>query len=261
MTARLFLLDYERTLRGRKTWLALGMLVYAVLSMPLVVERPPPHVAEALAVWFGDVSLFSIFMFVWIDLAMNKVIAFLPVVLASGVILTERDTGVLAVLAAKPLGLARYFVLRATSACLVMLTLHLFTQALGLLWFPGKIDGFDRAVFSMAMTLHAFAAVFATALSATIAVIVRRRLGSAMVGLGVLGLLVGLALIGFYQPAWRTISHMNPITLGSLSVGSLEALSVGFILTPIAVLVALTMLTLWVGAGFAARMEGRSESD
>ena len=258
MTARLFLLDYKRTLRDRKTWLSLGMLVYAVLSMPLVVARPPAHVAEALELWFGNVSPFSMFMFVWIDLAMNKVIAFLPVVLASGILLTERDTGVLAVLAAKPLGLPRYFVLRATSACLVMFTLHLVTHALGLLWFPSRIDGFDRAVFSLAMALHAFAAVFATALTATIAVMVRRRLGSALVGLGVLATLVGLALIGFYQPAWRTVSYLNPITLGSLSVGKLETLNVRFILVPIVALVALTSLTLWIGAGFARRMEEQS---
>lgn len=255
---RLVHLDYRRTLRDRKTWLALGMLVYAVVSMPLVVEKPPPHVKDAITEWFGDATPFAVFMFVWIDLAMNKVIAFLPAALASGVVLTERDTGVLAIFAAKPLGLARYFVVRAVSACLVMLSLHLVTQLLGLVWFPGRIMGFQPVAFALAMTLHAFAAVFATALCATLAMVVGKRLGAFLLAIAILGTLVGVALIGFYQPAWKTISYLNPITLGSLSVGSVNSLDLSIIGPPIVALLAMTGVTLAVGAHFAARMEAAS---
>jgi ABC-2 type transport system permease protein len=255
---RLFYLDYRRTLRDRKTWLALGMLVYAVVSMPLVVEKPPPHVKDAMTEWFGDATPFAVFMFVWIDLAMNKVIAFVPAVLASGVVLTERDTGVLAILAAKPLGLPRYFMVRAVSVCLVMLSLHVLTQLLGLVWFPGRITGFQPAAFALAMTLHAFAAVFATALCAMLAMVVGKRSGAVLLGIAILGTLVGVALIGFYQPAWRTISYLNPVTLGSLSVGSLDALDLSMIGPPIVALLAMTGAALVVGARFAARMEAAS---
>lgn len=255
---RLVYLDYRRTLSDRRTWLALGMLVYAVVSMPLVVEKPPPHVKDAIMEWFGDATPFAVFMFVWIDLAMNKVVAFVPAVLASGVVLTERDTGVLEILAAKPLGLPRYFMVRAVSVCLVMLSLHLLTQLLGLVWFPGRITGFQPAAFALAMTLHAFAAVFATALCAMLAVAVGKRLGAALLGIAILGTLVGVALIGFYQPAWKTISYLNPITLGSLSVGSLDALGVSVIGPPIVALLAMTGVTLVAGARFAARMEAAS---
>ena len=44
-------------------------------------------------------------------------VAFLPVILASGVVLRERDTGALAMLAAKPITMPRYFVVRTLSAC------------------------------------------------------------------------------------------------------------------------------------------------
>lgn len=255
---RLVCLDYRRNLSDRKTWLALGMLVYAVVSMPLVVEKPPPHVKDAMTEWFGGATPFAVFMFVWIDLAMNKVIAFVPAVLASGIVITERDTGVLAILAAKPLGLPRYFLVRAVSVCLVMLSLHLLTQLLGLVWFPGRITGFEPTAFALAMTLHAFAAVFGTALCAMLAVAVGKRLGAALLGIMILGTLVGFALIGFYQPAWKTVSYLNPITLGSLSVGSVDALDVALIGPPILALLVLTGVTLAAGARFAARMEAAS---
>jgi len=114
---RLAYLDYRATLRERKTWLAAAMLAYAVLAVPILLENPPEHVREAIADWFGDADPFAVFMFVWIDLVMNKTVALLPVILGGGVLLRERDTGVLALLAAKPISMPRYFVLRTLSAC------------------------------------------------------------------------------------------------------------------------------------------------
>src|SRR5688572_29100932 len=125
---RLQWLDYLATLRERKTWLCAAMLVYAVVSIPVVLARPPEHVRDVVAVWLGSADPFILFMYVWIDLVMNKVIAFVPAVLASGVVLRERDIGVLPLVASKPLSMARYFRLRAVSACAVMATLHIATQ-------------------------------------------------------------------------------------------------------------------------------------
>lgn len=252
---RLLWLDVRAALRERKTWIAAAMLVYAVLAVPLILARPPEHVREAIAAFFHDDDPFVVFMFVWIDLVMNKIVGFLPVVLASSVLLRERDTGVLAVLAAKPLPLSRYFVLRTASACAVMLTLYVASQLFAAVWFSSQVAGFRPDVFLAAMSLHVFAAVFATAFAATVAVAVGRRGASALLSLVVLGLLVGMALIGFYQPAWGTVVLANPLTLGAQSLGHLGALGPAVLLPPMLALTVLTLVTIAVGARLARRLE------
>jgi len=248
---RLVLLDFLATLRERKTWIAAAMLAYAVLAIPMVLEKPPEHVREAISVWFDDTEPFAVFMFVWVDLAMNKTHAFLPVVLGSGVLLRERDTGVLELLAAKPVSMSRYFVVRALSVCAVMLSLFVAAQLFGAAWFSMKVKGFHVKPFLGAMALHALGGVWATALAATIAVAVRRRGISALVSLLVLGSLVGLSLVGYYQPAWRAMTYANPFTLAALSLGRLGSLDAAFLLPPMLALLALTALTIAVGARFA----------
>jgi ABC-2 type transport system permease protein len=252
---RFALLDYLASLRERKTWLAVAMLVYAVVAIPVLLERPPEHVREAIAAWFGDAGPFAVFMFVWIDLVMNKVVAFIPVILASGVVLRERDTGVLALLAAKPITMPRYFVIRTLSVCAVMLTLYVATQLAGALWFRGRVAGFKPGTFLAAMSLHAFAAVFATAFAATIIVAVGRRGAGALVALMVLGLLVGLALVGFYQPAWYAVTLANPLTLGALAMGDLDGLGPRVLVLPMLALTGITAVTIAIGARFARRVE------
>ncbi len=252
---RLLLLDYAATLRERKTWLAAAMLAYAVLAIPILLERPPEHVREAIAAWFHDADPFAVFMFVWIDLVMNKVVALIPVILASGVLLRERDTGVLALLASKPMSMSRYFVLRSLSACAVMLTLYVATQLVGAAWFSWRVAGFRPSTFLAAMSLHAFAALFATAFGATVIVAVGRRGAGALVALVLLGLLVGLALIGFYQPSWLAWTLCNPLTLGALAMGHLGDLGPGVLVPPMLALSAFTAATIALGARLARRVE------
>lgn len=252
---RLLWLDYLATMRERKTWLAAAIMFYAVLAIPVVLAQPPEHVREAIAAWLGDGDPFVVFMFVWIDLAMNKTVAFVPVVLASGVLLRERDTGVLAILAAKPLSMSRYFTIRTLSVGAVMLTLYGAAQLFAAVWFQGRVENFRPGVFLAAMSLHMFAAAFAVALAAMIAVAVGRRGASALVSILVLSLFVGLALVGFYQPAWRIFALANPLTLGALSLGHLGALSLEVLAPPMLALTILTAVTIAVGARLAGRLE------
>ena len=252
---RLAYLDYRATMKERKTWLAAAMLLYAVVAIPVVLERPPDHVREAIGAWFGNPDPFVVFMFIWIDLAMNKSIAFLPVVLASGILLRERDTGVLAVLGAKPISMSRYFVIRTTSACAAMFTLYAGAQLLGALWFSLKIPSFRAGPFLAAMSLHSLGGIWATAFAAMIAVAVRRRVVAALVSIAVLGLLVGLALVGYYQPAWQTLTQANPITLAASAMGHLGALDFSVLAPPMFVLAALTVMTMALGARLARDME------
>jgi len=255
---RLQWLDYLATLRERKTWLCVAMLAYATLAIPVVLARPPEHVREVIASWFGAPDPFVVFLYVWIDLAMNKIVAFLPVVLASGLLLRERDTRVLPLLASKSLSIPRYFLVRAVSACLVMVTLHAGTQLAGALYFAARVPGFRATTFLVAMIPHVLAAALATALAAAIAAWVKRRTASAIIGLFVLGLLVSLSLVGFYQPEWRDLAMINPIALGASGLGAsglgdLEGL--GAVLPASLALAALTSLTLAIGAAGVRRME------
>ncbi|MDC0720504.1 hypothetical protein [Nannocystis bainbridge] len=252
---RLQWLDYRAALGERKTYVAAALMIYAVLAVPLLLAEPPPHVREVIAAWLADEDPFALFMFVWIDLVMNKVIAFVPVILASGVVLRERDTRVLGLLAAKPLTLGRYFVIRTVSACAVMLTLYAVTQVPAVAWFHGQIAGFRAGTFLAAMGLHACAAVFATAFAATVMVAVGRRGAGALVAWMLLGVMVGLALVGFYQPDWYALTLANPLTLGTLAMGNLQQLSPAVLLPPMLALLAWTAVTIAAGARLVRKME------
>lgn len=252
---RLQWLDYRAMLRERKTWLVIVLLAYATLAMPAVLAKPPAHVQEAIRTWFGGGDAFVIFQFVWIDLAMNKMISFIPVVMASGLVLRERDTELLPLLASKPLSIPRYFVLRTVSACAVIGTLYIGTQLLGAGYFALRVPGFRAGTFLAAMTPHLFAALFATALAAAIGAWVRHRGASVLIGLAALGTLVGLSLIGYYQPAWRAWTMLNPITLGAIALGELDHLSAALLGPPILALALLTAATIAVGAVGARGIE------
>ncbi len=251
---RLQWLDLRATLRERKTWLAAAMLLYAVVSIPVLFERPPPHVLAAVQAWFASDDPFALFMYLWIDLVMNKAIAFLPVVMASGVVLRERDLGSLVLVASKPIGMSRYFVLRAMSACLAMAILYIATQLLGALWFSMQVAGFHARPFLLAMVPNLFAATFATALAAACAAWVRRRVAAALVALGITTTLVGMALVGYYQPAWRAWANLNPIAVGASALGRLDHLDVLGTLVPAGTLVLATAAMLWLGSIGARRL-------
>jgi ABC-2 type transport system permease protein len=136
-----------------------------------------------------------------------------------------------------------------------MLTLYATTQLVGALWFRGRIDGFRPGTFLAAMSLHAFAAMFSTAFAATVIVAVGQRGPGVLVALMLLTLLVGLALVGFYQPAWYTGTLANPLTLGALALGNLERLGAGVLIPPMLALTGLTAAAIGVGARLARRVE------
>lgn len=248
-------LDVRAGLRERKVWFAVAAYAYALLGVPVLLENPPPHVAAAISAFFGDQDPFTRFMYVWTDLAMNKVAATIGIVLAAGVVLRERDTRVLPVLAAKPISLPRYFVVRATSACIVAALLYLGTQLLAVPYFMARVDGFRPGAFLAAGLLHVWSAMFATALAATLVVVVGRRGPGLLLALIVIMVLVGMAFLGFYNPAWRTVALFNPFALGVEAIGQLGALGPGMLLPPMLGLAAITAATIGVGALAVRRME------
>jgi ABC-2 type transport system permease protein len=68
-------------------------------------------------------------------------------------------------------------------------------------------------------------------------------------------LLVGAAFLGFYNPAWRTASLVNPISLGVQALGHLDALGPAVLLPPMLALALLTAATVAVGARAVRGME------
>lgn len=252
---RLAWLDYKAALRERKVLIAVAMYGYAILAVPALLSRPPAHVQEAVASWFGTEDPFALFLYLWTDIAMNKLLAVLAVVLAGGVVTRERELRLLPVLWSKPITPARYFLVRAGSAMAVMATLYVGAHLVAVGWFAASIDGFRVGAFFASMSLHVFAAVFATALAATVSVATGRRGLSALLSMLVLLMLIGAAFVGFYNPAWKTASLLNPMSLGVQALAHLDALAPAHVLLPIAALVGVIAATLGVGALLARRLE------
>jgi len=121
--------------------------------------------------------------------------------------------------------------------------------------FSATVDGFRPGPFLAAASLHVWAAVFATALAATLLVAVGRRGPGLLAGLLALFSLVGMAFIGFYNPAWATISLLNPISLGVQSLAHLDALGPGVLVPPALALILLTAVTIAAGAWSVRKME------
>lgn len=252
---RLLWLDVRAGLRERKVWLVVGVYAYAVLSMPLLMARPPAHVTAAITAFFGDQDPFTLFMYVWTDLAMNKIAALVGIMLAAGVVLRERDTRVLPIFAAKPISLAGYFTVRATSTCVVTALLYAAAQVAAVPYFMATIPGFRPGPFLAAGLLHVWAAIVTTALAATLTVAVGRRGPGLLLALVVIMMLVGMAFLGFYNPAWRTVALLNPYALGVEAVGNLGQLGPGVLLPPMLALAAITAATIAAGAFAVRRME------
>lgn len=248
MTARFLWLDIRAMLGERKTLLAAAMVVYAVLTMPLLVARPPPHVLSALETWFGTADPFMLFLFIWTDLAMNKLIAVLGVVLAGSLIIRERETGVLQVLLSKPVSPVAYYLVRVLSACGVMALLYVGAHVAVAPLIARSMPGFRAGVFFAAMSVHLFAAFFAVCFSALVAVLIQRRSLAMLVSLLLLFTFVGLAFLGFYNPAWREVSLFNPITQGISVLGHVEELRPRHLVEPIAILSGINAVVLALGA-------------
>ena len=51
MIAGLVRREVRALLRARRTRLAAGIVLYAVVGAPVLLAKPPPHVAEAAATW------------------------------------------------------------------------------------------------------------------------------------------------------------------------------------------------------------------
>lgn len=255
MIAGLIRREVRALLRARRTRLAAGIVLYAVIGAPFLLARPPAHVAEAAATWFSGDPAFALFLFVWTDLALNKMAAILGVVLAGGIVREDQARGLLPLLWAKPISRAQYYLVKLAAAAIVFALLLGGAGLLGLLLFPLRVEGFRAGPFVIVSAIHLIGALFAVTLSGAIATVIPRRLTAMLTSLVVLMLLVGTAFLGFYNPAWADYVALNPFYQAVWLLGQLDDLTVATALRPLAVLLPLHAAVVAFGALAVRRID------
>jgi ABC-2 type transport system permease protein len=249
--------EYLRIMRSRLALLIWAILLYTLAALPFLMAKPPPELLHFIADWLGpEAAEAKLMLFMWVDAAMNKLAVILGPALAGGIIVDERSRGTLDLLAAKPIRAEDYFTVKLGAAAGALATFYV-TACLGaMLTFPWRVPGFDTRNFVALSVVHLFAAVFAATLSATVATFFSRKLTGLLVSISVLGLLVGVAFLGFYYPAYRAVSYLNPFFDGIVLIGSINRFGVSEILFPLLLLVGFNMAFWLIGRYRAARLLG-----
>lgn len=256
MSAGLLWQETRALLRSRRAKLAAGILLYSLVAAPFLLTRPPPEVAAAVSTWFrSEDPRFAMFLFIWMDLVLNKVAAITGVVLAGSIILDDDARGLLPLLLAKPVTRAEYFLTRLGAAAIVFALLFAGAALAGLAMFPARVPGFRPGVFLAASAVHLLGALFAVVLSGAMAVWVRRRLPAMLASMFVLLALVGTAFLGFYNPAWAGYVQVNPFSHAVSVLGHLDALRPADLLRPAALLIPTHAAVAALGALRVRRLE------
>jgi ABC-type transport system involved in multi-copper enzyme maturation permease subunit len=87
-----FVQEFLRIMRGRLARLILALMIYSLIMVPFIMEKPPAELLQALASWLGPSEIQTkLILFVWIDASMNKFAVILGPVLARGIIVDERS--------------------------------------------------------------------------------------------------------------------------------------------------------------------------
>ena len=207
--------EVRALLRARRTRLAAGIVLYAVLGAPFLLAKPPPHVAEAAAEWFSGDPAFALFLFIWTDLALNKMAAILGVVLAGGIVREDQTRGLLPLLWAKPIGKAEYYLVKLAAAAIV------FTLLLGgaALLVPRRLTAMlTSLVLLMLLVGTAFLGFYNPAWAGWAAV------NPFYQAVWLLGQLDALTLAAVLRPlAILLVVHAVTVAFGALAVRRVEA--------------------------------------
>src|SRR5262249_11680202 len=151
-----------------------------------------------------------------------------------------------------------YFATKLAAAAAAFATFYVSGVLGALLTFSWRVPDFAAADFIALSAVHLFAALFAVSFAGAMAVTFKRKLTAVLVSLGVLGTLVSLAFLGFYEPAYRTAGAFNPFFHGVALIGSLDHYGAADIARPILLLIAFNLAVAAFGRERAARvLEGR----
>jgi ABC-2 type transport system permease protein len=256
---RFFVQEYLRIMRGRMAYLIWAIIIYALVLVPLILNGPQEELVRLLAVWLGGEEIGrKTILFIWVDATMNKLAIILGPVLAGGIVADEKARGSYDLVLSKPIGAGDYFVAKLAAASAALATFYLGATAGALVTFPWRVTGFDPGDFLALSTVHLFAALFSATFSGLAAVLFGSRLTAMLVSIVVIGLLVGLAFLGFYYPALRGWSYLNPFFNGVILIGSLDHYGLADIIRPILVLIGFNLVVAAIGRRRAiAVIEGK----
>ncbi|MEM1009882.1 MAG: hypothetical protein AAGJ35_12870, partial [Myxococcota bacterium] len=128
--------EIQRVLRSRLIKIILGFMLYALIGVPFITQKPPDYVVKNVSVFFGK-SAFSLtlFLFVWIDLALNKLAVFCGIVLAGGIFSDQRARKTLDLFLSKPIQPHTFFQVKVLAACIVFALLYLTCTVVGVVYF------------------------------------------------------------------------------------------------------------------------------
>jgi ABC-2 type transport system permease protein len=248
-----FVQEFLRIIRGRLARLILALMIYSLIMVPFIIEKPPAELLHALASWLGpDEIQTKLILFVWIDASMNKFAVILGPVLAGGIIVDERSRGLLDILMAKPIRPVDYFTVKLVASSATFASFYLFGVVGALCTFPWRLKGFVASDFLVLSAVHFFAAIFAATFAGTIALFFKRKLTGLLVSIIVLGTLVGFSWLGFINPAYLTISYLNPFFQGISVIAKIPNYGSWSIVQPIVVLIMFNLLMLAIGRYRAA---------
>lgn len=240
--------DYRRLMRSRAAWLLWALVAYTVLFIPFILNSPQEEFTRVVASWIGpDPAGGKMVLFIWIDVAMNKLALIMGAVLASGIIVDEKARGSFDLLLSKPVPAGDYFIAKLGAALAAMATFYLSAAALALLTFPWRVQGFPTGNFVALSSVHLFAALFSVTFAGMAAAVFGNRLVAMLVTIIVIGLLVGLAFFGFYHPTMAAFANVNPFFHGVKLLGRLENYSISDLLQPIVVLLAFNLVAAAIG--------------
>jgi ABC-type transport system involved in multi-copper enzyme maturation permease subunit len=243
-----FVQEFLRIMRGRLARLILALMIYSLIMVPFIMEKPPAELLQALASWLGPSEIQTkLILFVWIDASMNKFAVILGPVLARGIIVDERSRGLLDLLMAKPIRAVDYFTVKLAASSAAFASFYLFGVGGALCTFSWRLKGFVVSDFLALSAVHFFAAIFAATFAGTIALFFKRKLTGLLVSIVILGTLVGFSWLGFINPAYLTISYFNPFFQGISVIAKIQNYGAWDIIQPIIFLILFNLLMLAIG--------------
>ena len=231
--------EYLQILRSRRMKLLLFFVVYMVFGLPFILKKPPAEVLKYVNVWFGEGSTaLKLLLFIWTDIAMNKMAVFCGLILAGGVFVDERARGTIQVFLSKPISRPMYFLVKVFAANMAFFTLYGIAVLAASLYFPFAAKGFDLWSFWALSSTHCWAASFGVTFSALMAVTFHKKVSAMLVSVLVLFMLVGVTFIGFYNPKLIIIGYLNPFYHGISLIAKLGS--------PLVIHIVLSTLVLWL---------------
>jgi ABC-2 type transport system permease protein len=247
--------EYLRVMRTRLALLIWVIIGYTVIALPFLMAKPTPELLGFIEDWLGVESAHAkLLMFMWVDAAMNKLAVILGPALAGGIIVEERARGALDLLAAKPIAAGDYYTVKLAAAVAALATFYGAACLGAALTFPWRVDGFVVFDFAALSIVHLGAALFAATFAGAMATFFSRRPTGMLVSIAVLGTLAGSAFLGFYYPAYRTVSYLNPFFDGVVPVSSIGRLDLLDVLGPLVLLIGFNIAFWLIGRQRAVRV-------